>query len=211
MIKIKTFESFMVMESTDNKRYYEWEDGSNHFNIYGPKDGKGFLYNLYNPIPEDVLRYLKNKTFIMVGKTVPPTSDDDYEDYHIKFLVFNKKGIEAVFDERSEPWPNPVKDKKALNDELKVIGPAGDLIAIGIMDKLPYSLSTFDKLEQVIKMTKQEGELDKRIITVVKDWMIKQKETPVKLMSWIRSKFLKDYEAEFGKDDMAADMGDLGF
>ena len=116
-----------------------------------------------------------------------------------------------MFDERSEPWPNPVKDKKALNDELKVIGPAGDLIAIGIMDKLPYSLSTFDKLEQVIKMTKQEGELDKRIITVVKDWMIKQKETPVKLMSWIRSKFLKDYEAEFGKDDMAADMGDLGF
>jgi hypothetical protein len=201
----------MVMESTDNKRYYEWEDGSNHFNIYGPKDGKGFLYNLYNPIPEDVLRYLKKKTFIMVGKTVPPTSDDDYEDYHIKFLVFNKKGIEAVFDERSEPWPNPVKDKKALNDELKVMGPAGDLIAIGIMDKLPYSLSTFDKLEQVIKMTKQEGELDKRIITVVKDWMIKQKETPVKLMSWIRSKFLKDYEAEFGKGDMAADMGDLGF
>ena len=212
MNRIKTFESFMVTESTDNKRYYNWEDGSNHFNIYGPKDGKGFLYNLYNPIPEDVIRYLKKKTFIMVGKTVPPTSDDDdFEDYHRKFLVFNKNGIEAVLDEWSESWPNPVKDKMVVNKELEVMGPAGELIAIGIMDKLPYSLSTSDKLEQVIKMTKQDGYLDERIIHVVKDRMANHNQTPVKLMSWIRAKFPQEYEHEFGKDDMAADMGDLGF
>jgi len=35
--------------------------------------------------------------------------------------------------------------------------------------------------------------------------------TPTLIMSVIKRVFPKEYEAEFGKDDMAADMGDLGF
>ena len=35
--------------------------------------------------------------------------------------------------------------------------------------------------------------------------------TPTIMMSVIKRVFPKEYEAEFGKDDMAADMGDLGF
>jgi len=103
-----------------------------------------------------------------------------------------------------------------LNDYVQKInklkeGPAGLLLSIGIMKRLPDSLDTAQKIDQVTRMISGKGGLDKRIIDVVKDRMAKHNQTPVKLMSWIRSRFPKDYEAEFGKDDMAADMGDLGF
>jgi len=99
-----------------------------------------------------------------------------------------------------------VRKMKKLNQ-----GPAGELLAMGIMKRLPDSLNTSQKIDQVIEMTSRKAGLDKRIIQLVNDRMTRHKETPVKLMSWIRAKFPREYEAEFGKDDMAADMGDLGF
>jgi hypothetical protein len=165
------------------------------------EDGMGSIqYRLKNGytllVREDMTRYrtrLGNFTFEIPGYTV----EVDGKKIDCSFLSARK-------------LYNHLNDYVQKIKKLKE-GPEGELLAMGIMKRLPDSLNTSQKIDQVIDMTSGKGKLDKRIIDLVKDRMTKHNRTPTKLMSWIRSKFPKDYEAEFGKDDMAADMGDLGF
>jgi hypothetical protein len=58
--------------------------------------------------------------------------------------------------------------------------------------------------------TDMDNKLGEKLIRVANNFMSKG-QTPTRLLSIIRTKFPQEYEAEFGKDDIAADMGDLGF
>jgi hypothetical protein len=185
--KIFTFDQDETVNKILNEIKYSF-DPESVLDIY---DGMGSIY--YRIKSGETLLVRDDMFFAIPGYTVE---------------VDGKK-IECSFLSARKLY-NHIKDYVQKIKRLKE-GPAGLLLDMGIMKRLPDSLNTSQKIDQVIDMTSGKGRLDKRIIDLVKDQMTKHNQTPTKLMSWIRSKFPQEYEKEFGKEDMAADMGDLGF
>jgi len=113
----------------------------------------------------------------------------------IALAEFNKKNLR-------DPWRVGPEELIRLTDQITVVALSSilDQLEVSSLEKWPT-----DQLVKLLEMAGAEESVAKVKTSLEKG------STPTRLMSALRRAWPDQFEREFGKDDISADMGDIGF
>jgi hypothetical protein len=210
MIRIKTFESFIVRESKENMEV---------IGIFGPNDHKHYI-EVQKSYPQ--LKWFLSIDEVWKSNITPGTLLVLLKQGGLvhRLLFFLRHGndegsIAHSFDARITNL-DPSESARMITGmklTLKVLCEYGmkpekgiDVYEVGkaIMDSCGRTMA-IDSLLGVDSLSLQ------KLLTAAAKKSITYGRTPTKLLSIIRRLFPHEFDKEFNNDNMAADMGDLGF